>query len=94
MPKLPSQSDLPGVDKDAKHVQNTLQRHIAVKLHELPPGKGVLENWPFHMLSTSPATAMEIPGADSGAAPCHVETNPEVGFDKDTRNSTLSAHTK
>ena len=35
MPKTPGHSDLPGVEREAKTIQSTLQGFMTIKLHEL-----------------------------------------------------------
>lgn len=93
MPQTPSQSDLPGVEKEAKIIQDTLQGHMAVKLHKLQPVDVILKDLPSYNLVHFACHGDADPQSPfrSGLLLCGDE--PEKSFDENTRNSTLTVET-
>ncbi|MCJ1279675.1 hypothetical protein MMC21_007499 [Puttea exsequens] len=93
MPKTPGQIPLPGVEREAEIIQNTLREIISVKVHELPPVKDVIEDLPLYNSVHFACHGYSDPQSPfrSGLMLCGVE--PEKGFDKNIRNSTLTVDT-
>lgn len=93
MPKTPGQSDLPGVELEAKIIQNTLQEFMTVKLQKLQPVDLILEDLPSYDFVHFACHAYADPQSPfrSGLLLCGDE--PENGFNENTRNSTLTVET-
>lgn len=93
MPKTPNQSDLPGVGRETKVIQETIKGLMPVKLHELAPVKVILSDLPLYNIVHFACHGYADPQSPfrSGLLLCGNE--PEKSFDKNTRNSTLTVET-
>ena len=94
MPKTPGQPDLPGVEKEAQTIQDTLQGLIQdVKLHKLQPVDVILKDLPLYNFVHFACHGDADPQSPfrSGLLLCGSE--PEKSFHKNTKNSMLTVET-
>ncbi|KAL2055299.1 hypothetical protein ABVK25_004637 [Lepraria finkii] len=94
MPKTPGgQPNLPGTEREAEIIQDTLQGLMAVKLHKLQPVDVILKDLPFYNSVHFACHGYADPQSpfQSGLLLCGNE--PEKGFNKNTRNSMLTVET-
>ena len=94
MPKTPGQRDLPGVDKEAQIIQDTLQGPIKdVESHKLKPVDVVLKDLPLYNFVhfDCHGGADPISPFRSGLQMCGSE--PEKSFHENTRDSVLTVET-
>lgn len=90
MPETPNESDLPGVKREARVIQKTMEGLMAVKLREMVPMKVILDDLPHYNSVHFACHGYADPQSPfrSGLLLCGDE--PEKGFDKNIRNSTLT----
>ena len=93
MPRTPSQSPLPGVEREATSIQHTVQGSIAVKLRKLPPVKTILDDLPLYSSVHFACHGYSDPRSPfrSGLLLCGNE--PEKDFQENTRESILTVET-
>lgn len=93
MPKTPTQSDLRGAEREAKVIQDTFEGLMDVKLQKLPPVKRVLEDLPIYRYVFFACHGFADPQNPfrSGLLLCGNELG--EGFNKNTRDSTLTVET-
>ena len=93
MPKTPGLEDLPGVKKETETIQDTLQGHMKVDLHELQPIDVILKDLPLYNFVHFACHGDADPQSPfrSGLLLCGSE--PEKSFHENTRNSMLIVET-
>ena len=93
MPTTPSQSPLPGVEREATSIQHTVQGFIAVKLRKLPPVKIILDDLPLYSSVHFACHGYADPRSPfrSGLLLCGNE--PQKSFQENTRESILTVET-
>ena len=89
----PNQSDLPGVEREATVIQNTIKGFMAVKLCESVPMEVVMDDLPYYNFVHFACDGYADPQSPfrSGLLLCGNE--PDKGFDENIRNSILTVET-